>query len=322
MGSIAAIVQHFKEHWEVQFDRQLVERICVEVGHRWRERCLSPWLTLGAFLLQILHGNTACAHLPHLTGQRFSASAYCQARQRLPLAVLTRLVSHFVASFRKATTEVGRWQGHRVWVVDGSSFSMPDTGELQAHFGQPSGQRAGCGFPTASILALFDTASGLLTQVLARPLRVHDMSGVERLHAQLAPGDVLLGDRAFCSYAHLALLAGRGVLAMFRVHQRQTVSFRKGRRHAGQLPKRKRKGQPTSRFVKKLARYDQWVEYLKPSQRPRWMPAEIYASLPEVIRVREFRFWTQRPGYRTRQITVATTLLDPRRYPLAELTWL
>ena len=322
MGSIAAIIEHFKTHWEKPFEPQLVERICAEVGHQWRERCLTPWLTLGAFLLQILHGNTACAHVPHLTGQRFSATAYCQARKRLPLEVLERLLSHVAAMFRAATAGVERWRGHRVWVVDGSSFSMPDTTELKTHFGQPSGQRPGCGFPVASLLALFDTASGLLTEVRARPHRVHDMSGVEQLHACLAPGDVLLGDRGFCSYAHLALLTMRGVLAMFRLHQRQLVSFRKGRPHARKVSKRKRKGQPTSRFVRKLSRYDQWVDYLKPSQRPRWMAAEVFATLPDMLRVREFRFWTHRPGYRTRCITVVTTLLDPQRYPLAELAGL
>jgi len=320
MSSIVTIIEHFKTHWEEHFDPGLVGRICAEVGHTWRDRSLPPWITLGVFLVQILHGNTACSHLPHLTGSRFSASAYCQARARLPLEVFRRLVSGLVATFRQATQAGEGWRGHRVWLLDGSSFSMPDTPQLQAHFGQPGAQRPGCGFPTASILALFDAASGLLTQVMARPLRVHDMSGVERLHGQLAPGDILLGDRGLCSYAHLALLEMRGVFAMFRAHQRQIVSFRKGRRHTRQVPKARRAGKPTSRFVKKLARYDQWVDYLKPQRRPDWMSAETYATLPDTIRVREFRFWTYRRGYRTRCITVVTTLLDPRLYPLAELT--
>ncbi len=33
--------------------------------------------------------------------------------------------------------------------MDGSSFSMPDTPELQAAFGQPGNQEPGCGFPVA-----------------------------------------------------------------------------------------------------------------------------------------------------------------------------
>src|SRR5919109_3399127 len=33
----------------------------------------------------MLHGNTACSHVPHLSGLRFSASADGQARTELPL---------------------------------------------------------------------------------------------------------------------------------------------------------------------------------------------------------------------------------------------
>jgi hypothetical protein len=52
------------------------------VGYQWRTRQLDPVTTVHLFLLQILHGNTACNHLPHLAAQRFTASAYCQARTR------------------------------------------------------------------------------------------------------------------------------------------------------------------------------------------------------------------------------------------------
>jgi hypothetical protein len=227
-----------------------------------------------------------------------------------------------VATFRGVVAEAELWHGHRLWIADGSSFSMPDTPALREHFGQSGQQRLGCGFPTASILALFQVSTGLLTQVLARPLRVHDMSGVQHLHAQLQAGDVLLGDTGLSSYAHLALLSQRGVFGLFPVHQHQIVSFRCGRAHARQYPQGQRTGKPTSVFVKKLSRYDQWVEYLKPQRCPDWMTAEAYAALPERLRVREFRFWTHRRGYRTRRLTIVTTLLDPHRYPLHELAWL
>jgi hypothetical protein len=40
--------------------------------------------TIHLFVLHVLHGNTACAHLPHPSGMTFSDSAYCQARAPLP----------------------------------------------------------------------------------------------------------------------------------------------------------------------------------------------------------------------------------------------
>lgn len=50
-----------------------------DCGHRWRERLLGPVTTIHRFVLQILHGHTACAHRPHLAGMAFTDSAYCQA---------------------------------------------------------------------------------------------------------------------------------------------------------------------------------------------------------------------------------------------------
>ena len=59
--------------------------LCSKAGHRWRAGVLNPVTTIHLFLLQILHGNTACGHLRHLSGLTFTTSGYCQARRRLPV---------------------------------------------------------------------------------------------------------------------------------------------------------------------------------------------------------------------------------------------
>jgi hypothetical protein len=59
--------------------------VCREIGYTtWRDRVLTPVTTMQLFRWQILHGHTACSHLPQLSGLRFTAAAYCQARARLP----------------------------------------------------------------------------------------------------------------------------------------------------------------------------------------------------------------------------------------------
>ena len=83
---------------------------------------------------------------------------------------------------------------------------MPDTPALQGYFGQPGAQAPGCGFPVAHLLATLDAGSGMILDLIASPLRTHDMAHVRKIHPQLHPGDVLLADRGFCSYAHLALI--------------------------------------------------------------------------------------------------------------------
>lgn len=197
---------------------------------------------------------------------------------------------------------------------------MPDTPALQRAFGQPGAQKPGCGFPVMHLLALFHASTGLLLNILAAPLRTHDMSRIGQLHPDLDEGDVLVGDRAFCSFAHLTLLAARKVFGVFRVHQKQIVDFRPHRRSASSgSRKRGEKGLPTSRWLKRLGRHDQLVEYAKPKQRPTWLSADEYAALPNALPVRELRYTIRVRGCRTRVITIATTLLDPKRYPAAEV---
>jgi hypothetical protein len=207
------------------------------------------------------------------------------------------------------------WRGHRVYLLDGSSFSMPDTAELQEAFGQSGMQTPGCGFPTAHLLVLFDASAGFLLKALPAPLRTHDLAQAALMHRELQPGDLLLGDRAFCSYAHLALLRQRKLHGLFRAHQRVIIDFRPRRRYVH--PKQAKAGSaglPRSRWLKRLGKRDQLVEYFKPKERPEWMTAQEYAQLPEALVVREVRFRVAIPGRRVREVTVVTTLLDARRY--------
>jgi hypothetical protein len=285
-----------------------------------RERTLTPVVTTYLFLQQILHGNTAVGHLRHLAGLDFTDSAYCQARARLPVAFFARLQQAVLGSCRRPIDRSGRWRGHRVFALDGSSFSMPDTAELREQFGQPSGQADGCGFPTAHLLVQFDLQHGFLLRALAAPWRTHDMAQAALMHRDLQRGDILVGDRALCSYAHLALCVRARRHGLFRAHQRLLICFRPHRRHAGPgKVTRDEAGLPRSRWLKRLGKHDQLVEYFKPKERPSWMTEEQYAALPASITVRELRFRVRAPGRRPREITLVTTLLDAERYPAKAL---
>ena len=323
--SILHALAQIKADVAVHLQAATIERICRELGHTWRDRVLTPVVTVHAFLLQVLHANTACDHVPHLMGGRFTGEAYCQARRRLPLALFERLLRAVIDALGSCREQAERWCGHRIWLLDGSSCSMPDTPELQQAFGQPGAQKPGCGFPVAHLLTLFHAGTGLLQKILTAPMRTHDLTNAWRMHPELEPGDVVVADRGFCSYAHLAQLLLSGLFGVFRLHQKTIVSFRKGRLH---IPPRRRgffkgvKGLPRSRWVRWLGRLDQLVEYYKPSQCPKWLTAEAYAALPESIIVRELRFRILVPGWRTKEVTLVTTLLDPVRYPAAELAQL
>jgi hypothetical protein len=314
--NISQAVEQIKSDLFSVLPGDVIVSLCRQLNYTWRERCLDPVTTVHAFLLQILHGNAACDHLSHLMGKKFTGAAYCLARSRLPLELFQRLLTAVCHALSHNTTSHG-WLGHRVWLIDGTTCSMPDTPDLQEAFGQPGCQRKGCGFPVAHLLALFDFSTGLLIRVAAAPLRTHDLSLVADMQHEMTAGDVVVGDRGFCSYAHLALLFQAGIHGVFRIHQATLVSFRRGRRHAPlRVDKRRnsRKGLPKSRWVRWLAQTDQIVEYFKPLSCPVWMSAEQYSQLPPTLQLRELRYRMARRGFRTKEVLLVTTLLDVTCY--------
>src|SRR5881409_308474 len=142
--SIATVLQRFKMDWAFQLQPDAIHTAGQKAGYTaWRDRLLNPVTTVQLCLLQILHGNTACQHLPHLSGLRFSAAAYCQARAKLPLRLFALLLERFSSAVQRSALDEGRWHVHRTFLVDGSGCSMPDTPALQKAFGQPTEQRPG-----------------------------------------------------------------------------------------------------------------------------------------------------------------------------------
>ena len=319
---IVTILGRLRQDLTADLSPDAIEQACREQNYSWRNRLLNPVTTISLFILQILHGNTACQHAVHFGRWNFTDSAYCAARKRLPLGVLRRLAERVAERLRTVTTAPSTWSGHRVWLLDGSSFSMPDTPELQAAFGQPGGQKKGCGFPVAKFLALFDLATGMLLRVEPAPLRSHEMSRCGVATAGLLPGDVVLGDRGFCSYAHIDILLNRKLHGVFRAHQRQIIDFTPGRPQAA-VGKAKTPHEatirPHSRWVLAQGESDQVVIWYKPKSKPRWMSKDEYAALPEEITVRELRYKIHTPGYRVGEVTLVTTLLKASVYPAESL---
>jgi hypothetical protein len=254
-----------------------------------------------------------------LTGQPFTASASCQARSRLPLDVLRALLRRLVETGRPLTDTVGRWHGHRPWLVDGTGVSRPDTPDLPRAFGPPTNQAAGCGFPVARVLALCHAGPGLLPHVLTAPLRSHELAHVPGLPPALRPGDVLVGDRAFGTFAHLARLAGRGLHAVFRMTQRRVVDFPPDRPQPPRWNTRKLTGKARSRWVRVLGSMDQSVDWSTPYRRPSWRSAEEEDALPLTLTVRQCRSEVNRPGFRVRTVRLVTTLRDAEADPVEAL---
>jgi hypothetical protein len=319
MASIASSLLRIKENPLGVLDRALVERVCREHNHHWRERELDPATTIALFAQQVIHGNTPCSEVRHIEGRSFTPQAYCDARARLPLVVYQTLLNEvYKLVVPHAGKEEHLWHGHRTFHIDGSTFSMPDTPELRKAFGMPSGQEPGCGFPVAHLLMLFSASTGMLIDSWASPLRTGDLAETPEAHLHLNEGDILIGDDTFSGYPHLASLKKQGLHGLFPVHHLRIVDFKKKRPHCG-AGKKAVAGMPRSRWIKSLGKEDQLVEYFKAGPRSKYMNQSEYDALPDSIIVRELRRTVVRPGLGKITISLVTTLLDPDMYPAEEL---
>ncbi len=277
-------------------------------GPNSRERLWSLRLTCECFLWQMLKPGTACREVVRQVQALFRLhdqgpvdegdSAYVQARQRLPRERLEKALLATAQAADRRAGPGGQLQGRPVIAVDGSTTQLADTAPNQERYPQPSTQERGCGFPVMKLAVLFSLASGAVLRVLTGSLRQHDLRLLRGLWDQLKRGDILLGDRAYGEYTTLAGLPRQGIDVVARLHQRRQVDFRKARR---------------------LGKNDGLFTWTKGYQQSEILSAHDWALLPDPITVRIIRFTTSIRGFRSRRITLVTTLLDPQLYPAADL---
>ena len=291
---------------------EVVRDVCGELGLTYRKRVLDPLTTLHVLLVQAFHGNTALHDLRLKSGVEASAGAICRARARLPLAFFHGVLARLGRRWQDTTADVGLWLGHRVVFVDGSGCSMPEAGPTRRHYGGPGGQAPGCEFPVARLLGLFHAGTGLILEWLDAPLFASEQALAADAVARLRPDDVLVGDRAFGNDPMLAALARLGIQAVARVNQCVIVDFTPGRPHTHPKSAKPIKGLPRSRWVRAVGASDQVVDWLRPA-------GAAYAGLPTSLRVREVRYRVEVAGFRTREVTLVTTLVDAVAYPAGEL---
>jgi putative transposase len=291
--------------------RSVVASACRALGHPWRERLYTPWITLSLFLSQVLSEDHSCDEavdrfqkfrfdrgLPQVSTE---TTSYCDARIRLPEGIVWELVRRTGRSIHDRADPSWLFHGRPVKIVDGSTVSMPDTPRNQEAYPQPGSQAPGLGFPIARLLVVFSLAVGtVLEAAMGRyeGKRTSELALLRMVIDQFRPGDIVLADRFFCSYWVIAALRARGVDVVMRLHQRRRADFRCGDR---------------------VGHGDHVVLWRKPAEVPEWMSREEYEAMPAWLAIRELRVHVEDKTKRVRRLTIATTLTDARAYRAKEL---
>jgi hypothetical protein len=274
-------------------------------GPNSRDRVYNVRRTFFGFLYQVLKPDTSCREIVRQVQALFglhdagqvdeNTSGYCQARKRLPLDTLCRVRAGVAAAGEKMAE---LWYGLRPKVIDGTTLSAPDTLPNQRAYPQSRSQKPGCGFPLLRLVGVFSLSTGLLLDYAKGNKHQHELRLLWKLFEGFKRGDLAMADRGFCSYVWLALFNLRFVSSLFRLHQRRAADLRQGKR---------------------LGKNDRLFTWLKPLQKPRWLPQSWWKKIPAQLTVRVIRFKLPSPGYRPESVTLVTTLLDPQLYPAQEI---
>lgn len=88
--------------------------------------------------------------------------------------------------------------------------------------------------------------------------------------------------------------------AIFRLSQARKSEIERGRR-------------------KTLSSFESIEIWHKPSIRPKGLSQDEFAQLPKSLTIRIIKYYISSPGYRTKQVVLATTLLNSKVYPTTKI---
>lgn len=296
------------------FDRLLPREQVDEAVARHRvvfRQCLyTPLVTLWTFLYQVLCPDPSCrcavARLLAFLGVHGDDSAsahtgaYCKARERVPEALVADLARQSGAALSSRFPATKLLQGRPIKLADGTTLSMPDTPENQKAWPQQPGQKPGLGFPILRLVAVISLSCGAVLDVALAPYagkKTGETSLLRQLFAQFKKGDVAVVDALFANYWTIAGLPQMGVDVIARRDGKRRLDWRTGRR---------------------LGHKDHVVIWHKPP-RPEWMSITEYRRMPETLEIRELAVDVKQSGFRTKEVVMITTLLDPEAYPKEEV---
>ncbi len=280
-------------------------------GANSRARIYTQWRTFWSALWQVLTPGTpdravvrqlqALGVLGNSDPIAASDSAYCQARARLSGESLAKaLAATAAAAEHKAPTlAAGFLQNRPVKAVDGCAITLPDSPENRQAYPKvqsPKNKEAAV-FPMLRMRVLFSLASGAILSALTGSLVVCELALLRQLLGQLQSGDILLGDRGFGNFVVLSLLQKIGV----------------------DFIGRSKRGVDGRKRQQRLGRNDWLLTWRKSASASTVMSLAEWDLVPKEMTVRIVVGRYQQKGFRLRQVTLVTTLLDPQLYPAEEI---
>jgi len=269
-----------------------------------RNRIYNLEVTFIGFLNQVLLNTSSCSVIvkkiqswrvsKRMRVQSSATGGYVKAKMKLHITFLKDVFNHSVKKLIARESSDHMWLNRIVKVVDGTGLSMPDTKKNQNAYPQNRAMEKGCGFPQLNMTAIFSLGTGALLGYEIGNKHKSENRLWKKLWKTLNPYDIVLGDKGFCSYANIAYLLTQKVDSVLRL---------KGNSNGKRFTKIKKFG--TNDFLSKIT---------KPKAPSKLFTKLQWEKIPDEIRVRIVKVPVMRKGFRSKEFTIITTLLDHNLY--------
>ncbi len=279
-----------------------IQTIYRQLGHTWRQRLLPPPIMIRSMVYRSLHRNRSIKTLltdiaaANIQIRPPTDAAWCKARSKLPSKLWTRLIQRNEQRLSRLVGHKYLYCGQPVFMIDGSTVSMPDEPELAKTFGYADTKHGLSRFPVARITFLVRLGVQAVCSYELGHYRTGEDTQFNRMWPKIPNYSICLFDKKFCSFYNLAKLQQRHISIISPLHQkRNPYELIKNGRRIGK---------------------DQWIVYLQlaPQLRKRYNDNSLPFQLP--VRLIHVKF---RRNGKQRQMWLVTTLLDHIKYPSSSI---
>ena len=188
-----------------------IERVFTKHGNLFGMNTIySTVITVWAFLGQVLRdgkeASCQAAVAEIVTHQQVVGLAvptsdtgdYCRARGKISEAALHDLSNEVAGELEEQADLAWLWKERHAKLVDGFTFTMPDTAANQAEYPQPKTQKKGVGFPIARACVILSLATACAVDMAVGPYlgkETGENALLRKILDSLNEGDVVVADR-------------------------------------------------------------------------------------------------------------------------------
>jgi len=261
-----------------------------------RNRIYTPQKTLSMFISQSLNQDASCQNRVNKLALHqddkisISTSGYCKARKRLSTSAISTLTKNIAINNENKVVNHWKFRGRNIYLIDGTTITMPDTQLNQKQYPHTKTQKDGLGFPVCRIVAIISLSTGSIIDANIGTYSGKGTGEQTLLRSMLhnfKKGDIILADAMFSTYSLLSYVIK---------HKIDIVFVQNGARA--------RKTDFTLGEI--LGDSDHIITIKKPKDNPNWMSQDEISDIPKYVKIREIKSGDK---------ALITTMLSSKTYP-------